>query len=107
MMIILKRTASNRDNRLVRRVTGIVATLLLSVFASNAMAQGDVRYSWFEISYVGQDFDRMGTRVDPLNQQVVDIHGTDGDGIRFRGSVGTWNNFYAIIDFSSSDIDLS
>ena len=107
MMIILKRTESYRDNRLVKRVTGIVAALLLSVFASNAIAQEEVRYSWFEISYVGQDVDRMGTRVDLLNQQVVDIHGKDGDGIRFRGSIGTWNNFYAFIDFSSSDIDLS
>jgi hypothetical protein len=107
MTTILKMTESDRGRGLTKRIAGIAAVLLLSAFSSTAMAQGDVRYSWFEVSYVGQDVDRMGTRVDLINQQVVDIHGKDGDGIRFRGSVGTWNNFYAFVDFSSSDIDLT
>ena len=81
------------------------AALLLTVVYSAAIAQ-DVRYSWFEISYTGQDVDRDGTFADLVIGQTVDISAQDGDGIRFRGSVGTWKNLFAFVDFSSTDIDV-
>jgi len=79
--------------------------LLLTVVSSAAIAQ-DIRYSWFEISYSGQDVDRDGTFADLGIGQTVDISAQDGDGIKFRGSVGTWNNLFAFVDFSSTDIDV-
>ena len=83
----------------------IVAALLLMAASSPALAQ-DVRYSWFEISFVGQDVDRNGSLSDIVLGQTVDVSATDGNGIKFRGSVGTWNNLFAFIDYSSSDIDV-
>ena len=79
--------------------------LLLTVFSSAAIAQ-DIRYSWFEISYSGQDVDRDGTFADLVIGQTVDISAQDGDGIRFRGSIGTWKNLFTFVDFSSTDIDV-
>ena len=84
----------------------IIAALLLVAAASPALAQ-DVRYSWFEISFVGQDVDRSGSLSDIVLGQTVDVSATDGNGIKFRGSVGTWKNLFAFIDYSSSDIDVS
>lgn len=84
----------------------IVAAVLLMAASSPALAQ-DVRYSWFEISYVGQDVDRSGSFTDIALGQTVDVSASDGNGIKFRGSVGTWNNLFAFIDYSSSDIDVS
>lgn len=84
----------------------IVAALLLMAASSPALAQ-DVRYSWFEISYVGQDVDRSGSLTDTVLGQTVDVSGKDGNGIKFRGSVGTWKNLFAFMDYSSSDIDVS
>jgi len=84
--------------------------LSLLALAAGANAQDEVRYSWFEISYVSQDVSRQGSRIslqDPLQPQQVDIDGQDGDGVKFRGSVGTWHNLYAFIDFASSDIDVN
>ena len=80
--------------------------LLLTVFYSAAIAQ-DIRYSWFEIAYSGQDVDRDGTFADLVIGQTVDISAQDGDGIKFRGSIGTWKNLFAFVDFSSTDIDVS
>jgi len=79
--------------------------LLLAVFSSAAIAQ-DIRYSWFEIAYTGQDVDRDGTFADLVIGQTVDISTQDGDGIKFRGSLGTWKNLFTFIDFSSTDIDV-
>lgn len=79
--------------------------LLLTVFSSAAIAQ-DIRYSWFEISYSGQDIDRDGAFADLVIGQTVDISTQDGDGIKFRGSLGTWKNLFAFVDFSSTDIDV-
>ena len=107
MMTILNQTAYTLISGLIRRHTGSLALIILCAFSTPTLAQEEIRYSWFEISFVGQDVDRMGTSTDIINQQTVDIHATDGDGVRFRGSVGTWNNFYAFFDFSSSDIDLT
>jgi hypothetical protein len=70
------------------------------------MAQ-DLRYSWFEISFVGQDIDKSGSQTDVGLGQTVDVSATDGNGIKFRGSFGTWKNLFAFMDYSSSDIDVS
>ena len=83
----------------------IVAVLLLLAASSPALAQ-NVRYSWFEFAYAGQDIDRSGSSTDILIGQTVDVSGSDGNGIRFRGSVGTWNNLFAFMDYRSSDIDV-
>ncbi len=93
--------------RTLRRIAGLAAVVLLTFASNSAQAQGDIRYSWFEISFVGQDVDKMGSFTDPILMQTVDIDASDGNGIKFRGSVGTWHNLYAFIDFSSSDIDVS
>lgn len=93
--------------RTLRRIAGLSVIILLSFASNSAHAQGDIRYSWFEISFVGQDVDRTGTRTDPILMQTVDVEASDGSGIKFRGSIGTWHNLYAFIDFSSSDIDIA
>ena len=93
-----------------RRAWHIIAALFLTASSTTALAQEEVRYSWFEISYVQQDVDRMGSQIslaDPLQPQLVDVDGSDGNGIKFRGSIGTWNNLYAFVDFASSDIDVT
>ena len=84
----------------------IIVAMLLMATSSFVMAQ-DVRYSWFEISFVGQDIDRNGSQADLALGQTVDVSGSDGDGIKFRGSVGTWGNLFAFVDYASSDIDVS
>jgi len=94
-------------SRTLRQIVGLSAIVLLAFSSNSAQAQGDIRYSWFEISFVGQDVDKTGSSTDPILMQTVDIAATDGSGIMFRGSVGTWHNLYAFIDFSSSDIDIA
>jgi len=83
----------------------IVALLLLMVCSSATLAQ-DVRYSWFEISYVQQDVGKEGSMTDELLGQTVTISSTDGNGTKFRGSVGTWHNLFVFVDFSSTDINV-
>jgi len=80
-----------------------IGALLLVASSSAAMAQ-DVRYSWFEIAYVQQDIGRDGSFTDNVIGQTVDVSAKDGNGIKFRGSVGTWKNWFAFVDFNSSDI---
>ena len=84
----------------------IIAALLLIVVSSTATAQ-DIRYSWFDIAFGQQDVGKSATFSDIVIGQSVDVATTDGSGIRFRGSVGTWNNMFAFVDFKSSDIDIS
>lgn len=84
----------------------IFVALLIPIIWSGAMAQ-DLRYSWFEISFVGQDIDKSGSQTDVGLGQTVDVSATDGNGIKFRGSFGTWKNLFAFMDYSSSDIDVS
>jgi hypothetical protein len=50
----------------------IIAALLLITASSPALAQ-DVRYSWFETSFVGQDVDRDGSLADIVLGQTVDV----------------------------------
>lgn len=80
---------------------------LLAVAASgdNAAAQ-EIRYSWLDMSFMGQDVGRQGA-LTPLPGQVVDISASDGSGVRFRGSFGTWHNLYAFVDYGSTDIDVT
>jgi len=78
---------------------------LALLFAGPASAQ-EVRYSWLDLTYKVQDFDRAGSQT-PIAGQTVDINGSDGNGVRFRGSFGTWNNLYAFVDFGSTNIDLT
>ena len=84
-----------------------VAAALLLMAAPMATLAQDVRYSWFEIAFVQQDVDKIGTQTDEILNQTVDINATDGTGIKFRGSVGTWNNLFAFVDFNSSDFDVA
>ena len=84
----------------------LIAVMLLVAGSSTAMAQ-DVRYSWFEIGFVQQDVGKDGSLTDIVLGQTVDVSARDGDGIKFRGSVGTWRNLFAFIDFNSSDIDVN
>ena len=96
-------------SRSLGRIAGICAIVLIALASNSAHAQGDIRYSWFEISYVNQDVSKSGSQIslaDPAVPQLVEIAGTDGDGIKFRGSVGTWHNLYAFVDYASSDIDV-
>lgn len=83
----------------------IVAAALLMVVSSTVLAD-DVRYSWFEINFVQQDVGRDGTFTDVLIGQTVDVFAKDGNGAKFRGSLGTWKNLFAFVDFNSSDIKL-
>ena len=84
----------------------IIAAVLLMVFSSTATAQ-DIRYSWFDIAFGQQDVGKSASFADIVAGQSVDIDTSDGSGIRFRGSVGTWNNLFAFVDFKSSDIDVA
>lgn len=88
---------------MINSFTRLVVVVLLIVAAPAALAQ-DVRYSWFDASFVQQDIGKTGTMTDNTIGQTVDVSGTDGDGIKFRGSFGTWKNMFAFVDFSSSDI---
>ena len=88
------------------RMAGCACGLLLMAMSTASLAQ-DVRYSWFEIAFVAQDIDRSASFTDPVLSQTVDISASDGTGVKFRGSVGTWNNLFAFVDFNSSDIDVA
>jgi hypothetical protein len=84
----------------------LVGILLSAALSSSAMAQ-EVRYSWLDMSYVAQDAGVIGTQATPVPGQTVDVNGTDGNGIRFRGSAGAWHNMYMFLDFNSTDIEVS
>lgn len=84
----------------------IIAVFLLIAASPTTLAQ-DIRYSWFEIAFVQQDIGKSGSFTDSQLGQTVDISTTDGNGIKFRGSVGTWHNLFAFVDFNSSDISVN
>jgi len=88
------------------RILGAVAlSALLLFFSAGPAAAQEVRYSWLDMSFMGQDFDRSGVQV-PVVGQSVEVAGSDGDGIRFRGSLGTWKNLYLFMNYASTDIDV-
>lgn len=91
-------------DRATRRGTALAFAILLAGFANGAAGQ-EVRYSWMDLSYMVQDVDRQGSQ-EPILGQTVDIDASDGSGVRFRGSVGTWHNLYAFIGYGSTDIDV-
>jgi hypothetical protein len=85
----------------------LLSFLLLVGTGGFANAQ-EIRYSWMDMSYMAQDVSRSGTLPSPgVPNQFVDINVTDGAGIRFRGSLGTWYGFYLMVDYASTDIDLT
>lgn len=86
----------------MKQVYRALAAMLALLAVTSAGAQ-EVRYSWFDFGLMAQDVSRSGTAFDPLGNQTYEFNTSDGSGVRFRGSVGTWNNFYALIDFGSSD----
>ncbi len=87
------------------RVFLFAALLLIGAFSTPLSAQ-EIRYSYLDMAFMAAEVDEMGTET-PVAGQVVDYDARDGDGIRFRGSVGTWHNLYLFIDYGSTDIDLS
>ena len=89
------------------RLNPLVLAVSLLAFSGIGDAQ-EIRYSWMDISIMSKDVSRAGSLPTPgIPDQIVNINATDGSGIRFRGSFGTWNGFYALFDYSSSDIDLT
>lgn len=88
----------------MRSLQLLAAVLLLSLGYTSAAQE--IRYSWVDMSFMGQDVGRAGS-LTPLPGQTVDIAVSDGSGVRFRGSVGTWKNFYLMVDYGSTDIDLA
>lgn len=93
------------DGMMLRRISRVAGILLLGILTTTANAQ-DVRYSWLDMSFMAQDVgDITGTQM-AAGGDTVDITGTDGNGIRFRGSFGTWYNMYMFVEFGSTDIDV-
>ena len=89
------------------RMCRIAGVLLLTTLSAAATAQ-EIRYSWLDMSFMSQDVDRMGTQVPTQGGgTIVDYDASDGDGIRFRGSLGTWHNLYIFVDYGSTDIDVA
>lgn len=87
------------------RIIMCLGMILAAMASAPSMAQ-EVRYSYLDMSFMAQDVNKTGTQM-PVPGQTVDYDTSDGRGIRFRGSVGTWHNLYAFIDYGSTDIDLS
>ena len=81
------------------------AALLLAALSGPVNAEDDLRYSWFQMSYANQDVSKDGLQTIPELNQTVAIDTSDGDGIDFRASLGTWRNFYLFGVFTSTDID--
>lgn len=74
------------------------------VLPAGTLAQ-ELPYAWFDIAFIGQDVSRSGTQSSPDLTQTVDLEAEDGNGIRFRASLGLWNHFFAFGEFSSADVD--
>lgn len=100
--VVGPRTAKG-PGRLWRKA--LPAALLLTALSGTASAEDDLRYSWFQISYANQDVSKDGLQSIPELNQTVAIDTSDGDGIDFRASLGTWRNFYLFGAFTSTDID--
>lgn len=84
----------------------VAAALLVGGLSAPAAAQ-EVRYAWLDMSYMAQNAEVAGTALTTIPGQFVDVATTDGNGIRFRASAGTWHNLYAFIDYASTDIDVA
>ena len=89
-----------------RKVMYACVILLSLGLAGNAGAQ-EVRYSWLDLSFMGQDVGGLkGTQQTPVVDQFVDIDAQSGDGVRFRGSYALGDSFYLFGDYGSTDIDV-
>ena len=102
----------NQSSERVRRPSRYGAAMCLSILAlftlSHSAVAQEIRYSWLDMSFLSQDVDRAGFLASPgIPDQIVDIAVTDGSGVRFRGSLGTWKGFYVMIDYGSTDVDLN
>ncbi len=89
----------------VTRISSIVVVLVTGLISAPTMAQ-ELRYSYLDMSFMAQDVGETGTQM-PVPGQTVDYDASDGAGIRFRGSIGTWHNMYLFINYASTDIDLA
>ena len=89
-----------------RKVLYACVVLLSLGLAGTASAQ-EVRYSWLDLSFIGQDVGGLdGTQQTPIAGQFVDVNAQDGNGVRFRGSFALGESFYLFGDYGSSDIDV-
>jgi hypothetical protein len=88
----------------MKSVTRILAVAVILAISSTQSAAQEIRYSWFEIGYMAQEAENSASLTDSVLGQTVAITTTDGNGIRFRGSVGTWHNLYAFFDYGATDI---
>jgi hypothetical protein len=89
-----------------RKVLLAGAALLSLGLSATASAQ-ELRYSWLDLSYMGQDVDGIaGTQETPVADQFVDVEANDGDGVRFRGSYALGERFYLFGEYGSTDIDV-
>ena len=93
----------NKNMNRVEMRGAVALTALLFLFSANPAAAQEVRYSWLDLSFMGQEVERSGVQV-PIVGQSVEVAANDGSGIRFRGSVGTWKNLYLFLDYASTDI---
>lgn len=84
----------------------IACGVLFAAFASGTAGAQELRYSWLDLSFAAQDVDRQGVQQTPVPGQTTELDAQDGDGVRFRGSFGTWYNFYGFGEYISSDIDV-
>ena len=89
-------------NKLLRTIA-LAGVLLCATAWLNVATAQDLRYSWFEFGLLGQDVQKAGSQFDLDLNQAVDIKASDGSGVRFRGSIGTWRNFYVFANFETSD----
>jgi Outer membrane protein beta-barrel domain len=102
--MLSQRTGSQSSSRFTARAVARVAVALLCVTGSSVALAQEVRWSWFEVSFVQQDISQQGSKTDLVLGQTVDVDAKDGSGIKFRASLGTWRNMFAFVDFNSSDI---
>ena len=79
--------------------------VVFAALASGTAGAQELRYSWLDLSFTAQDVDRQGIQQTPVPGQTTELDASDGDGVRFRGSFGTWYNLYGFGEYISSDID--
>ena len=89
----------------VRRWLPACAIVLVAFVSGTAGAQ-ELRYSWLDLSFIAQDVGRQGLQQTPVPGQTTEVNATDGDGVRFRGSFGTWYDFYVFGEYRSTDINV-
>ena len=98
--------SDTRPVRVRRMPLALLTWAVLALSSAGVANAQEVRYSWFDISFLAQDTSGTGSITDPGLGQTVAINVSDGNGVRFRGSLGTWNNMYAFVDYGSSDVNV-